>query len=287
MQKSQSHTLLSVITYALQYLEEVFCVHSQSSLTPPISQQAAVKTSCGSRFVASCISHTRHLMDETMTCESSDDSTTRSATFLPDEEDFEPYVRRKRCEEERKQRAKQLDKEEHDLHRRGVNSRERRRMHDLNDALDELRRVLPYSQNSTARKMTKINTLLLASNWIRHITNENSELRRELAELQGGNPSKQPTKLNSAATNSSSPTTASAPSPPQTTPPLSNVSIPLPFGPILLHAPHQPTQMLPPLISSSTCVKAVCGGVCFCISCIHLSQATHQSLLQPSPQNKN
>lgn len=46
-----------------------------------------------------------------------------------------------------------------------INSRERKRMHDLNDALDELRQCLPYSHGAGSRKMSKINTLLLASNW--------------------------------------------------------------------------------------------------------------------------
>ncbi|VDN24670.1 unnamed protein product [Gongylonema pulchrum] len=57
-------------------------------------------------------------------------------------------------------------------------------MHDLNDALDELRQCLPYSHRSGSRKMSKINTLLLASNWIKHLTNANSELRRQLDELR-------------------------------------------------------------------------------------------------------
>jgi class B basic helix-loop-helix protein 1/6/7 len=38
-------------------------------------------------------------------------------------------------------------------------------MHDLNDALDELRSVLPYSSGATARRLSKINTIILASNW--------------------------------------------------------------------------------------------------------------------------
>ena len=49
--------------------------------------------------------------------------------------------------------------------RMNINSRERKRMHDLNDALDELRRSLPYSQTPNSRKMSKINTLILASSW--------------------------------------------------------------------------------------------------------------------------
>ena len=47
-----------------------------------------------------------------------------------------------------------------------INSRERKRMHDLNNALDELRTVLPYANGPTVRKLSKIATLLLAKNFI-------------------------------------------------------------------------------------------------------------------------
>ena len=47
-----------------------------------------------------------------------------------------------------------------------INARERRRMHDLNDALDELRKVIPYAHSPSVRKLSKIATLLLAKNYI-------------------------------------------------------------------------------------------------------------------------
>ena len=50
--------------------------------------------------------------------------------------------------------------------RLGINARERRRMHDLNDALDELRSVIPYAHGPSVRKLSKIATLLLAKNYI-------------------------------------------------------------------------------------------------------------------------
>lgn len=39
-------------------------------------------------------------------------------------------------------------------------------MHDLNDALDELRSVIPYAHSPSVRKLSKIATLLLAKNYI-------------------------------------------------------------------------------------------------------------------------
>ena len=52
------------------------------------------------------------------------------------------------------------------LVRLNINARERRRMHDLNDALDELRSVIPYAHSPSVRKLSKIATLLLAKNYI-------------------------------------------------------------------------------------------------------------------------
>jgi Helix-loop-helix DNA-binding domain len=59
-----------------------------------------------------------------------------------------------------------------------INSRERKRMHDLNSALDELRSVLPYANGPTVRKLSKIATLLLAKNYILMQANAIDELRR-------------------------------------------------------------------------------------------------------------
>lgn len=50
--------------------------------------------------------------------------------------------------------------------RLSINARERRRMHDLNDALDDLRSVIPYAHGPSVRKLSKIATLLLAKNYI-------------------------------------------------------------------------------------------------------------------------
>lgn len=64
--------------------------------------------------------------------------------------------------------------------RLSINARERRRMHDLNDALDDLRSVIPYAHGPSVRKLSKIATLLLAKNFIMMQNNIIDELRKEL-----------------------------------------------------------------------------------------------------------
>jgi class B basic helix-loop-helix protein 4/5 len=66
-----------------------------------------------------------------------------------------------------------------------INARERRRMHDLNDALDELRAVIPYAHSPSVRKLSKIATLLLAKNYILMQANALEEMKRLIAYLQG------------------------------------------------------------------------------------------------------
>ena len=48
-----------------------------------------------------------------------------------------------------------------DLHHR-INMRERKRMHDLNVAMDSLSEVIPYAYGPSVRKLSKIATLSLA-----------------------------------------------------------------------------------------------------------------------------
>ena len=72
--------------------------------------------------------------------------------------------------------------------RRKINSRERKRMHDLNLAMDALREViLPYSaahcQGAPGRKLSKIATLLLARNYILLLGSSLQELRRALGDV--------------------------------------------------------------------------------------------------------
>jgi hypothetical protein len=62
-----------------------------------------------------------------------------------------------------------------------INSRERKRMHDLNSALDSLREVIPYARNPSVRKLSKMATLLLARNYIIMLTKTLDDTRQHLA----------------------------------------------------------------------------------------------------------
>ncbi|XP_025026434.1 oligodendrocyte transcription factor 1 [Python bivittatus] len=86
--------------------------------------------------------------------------------------------------------SKSEQKSEQQLLRRKINSRERKRMQDLNLAMDALREViLPYStahcQSSPGRKLSKIATLLLARNYILLLGSSLQELRRIIGEISG------------------------------------------------------------------------------------------------------
>ncbi|XP_078254697.1 class E basic helix-loop-helix protein 22 [Rhinoraja longicauda] len=70
--------------------------------------------------------------------------------------------------------------------RLSINARERRRMHDLNDALDELRSVIPYAHSPSVRKLSKIATLLLAKNYILMQAQALDEMRRLVSYLNQG-----------------------------------------------------------------------------------------------------
>ncbi|KAE8574432.1 hypothetical protein XENTR_v10003425 [Xenopus tropicalis] len=72
--------------------------------------------------------------------------------------------------------------------RLSINARERRRMHDLNDALDGLRSVIPYAHSPSVRKLSKIATLLLAKNYILMQAQALEEMRRLVAYLNQGPP---------------------------------------------------------------------------------------------------
>lgn len=75
-----------------------------------------------------------------------------------------------------------------------INSRERKRMHDLNAALDALRDVMPYARTgngstgttAAARRMSKIATLLLARNYIVTLQKSVDELKKLAGDLAAG-----------------------------------------------------------------------------------------------------
>ena len=79
--------------------------------------------------------------------------------------------------------SKCLDEQELQELRLKINSRERKRMHDLNAALDGLREVMPYANGPSVRKLSKIATLLLAKNYILMLNHSVDEMKRLVAEL--------------------------------------------------------------------------------------------------------
>nr|CAD2176500.1 unnamed protein product [Meloidogyne enterolobii] len=122
-------------------------------------------------------------------------------------EKIEPYVRKRHnsgsSSERSRKRLNNLNEEEQNILRTNINSRERKRMHDINVELDELRRVLPYTdifqqqkeqndekqskqqfKQNNARKLSKINTIILATNWIRHLNKELLHLKSENKSLK-------------------------------------------------------------------------------------------------------
>ncbi|XP_076599646.1 oligodendrocyte transcription factor 3 [Chaetodon auriga] len=81
---------------------------------------------------------------------------------------------------------KQVTEEEMYHLRLKINGRERKRMHDLNLAMDGLREVMPYAHGPSVRKLSKIATLLLARNYILMLTSSLDEMKRLVGEIYGG-----------------------------------------------------------------------------------------------------
>lgn len=69
-----------------------------------------------------------------------------------------------------------------------INSRERRRMHDLNSALDGLREVMPYANGPSVRKLSKIATLLLAKNYILMLNSSLEEMKKLVSDVYQTHP---------------------------------------------------------------------------------------------------
>ncbi len=113
-------------------------------------------------------------------------STGDSSTHLTAEtETMEPYIRKHRKGRGsvlKRNSRKGTDEDDQQTLRLKINSRERKRMHDLNSAMDCLRSAMPYSQSPSVRKLSKIGTLLLARNYILMLNRSLEEMRRTLAE---------------------------------------------------------------------------------------------------------
>ncbi|OWF53644.1 neurogenic differentiation factor 6-like [Mizuhopecten yessoensis] len=74
-------------------------------------------------------------------------------------------------------RRKGVSARERNIRRIESNERERMRMHSLNDAFQDLREVIPHVE--LERKLSKIETLTLAKNYIKALTNVICEFRGE------------------------------------------------------------------------------------------------------------
>ncbi|CAL8294644.1 unnamed protein product [Arctogadus glacialis] len=97
-----------------------------------------------------------------------------------------PAGRKDRCSEgDQHQNGSEGDKEETQDLRLKVNSRERKRMHDLNQAMDGLREVMPYAQGPSVRKLSKISTLLLARNYILMLSGSLDEMKKLVGDVYG------------------------------------------------------------------------------------------------------
>lgn len=81
---------------------------------------------------------------------------------------------------------KQITEDELHQLRLKINGRERKRMHDLNMAMDGLREVMPYAHGPSVRKLSKIATLLLARNYILMLNSSLDEMKRLVGEIYGG-----------------------------------------------------------------------------------------------------
>ncbi|KAM9344383.1 oligodendrocyte transcription factor 1 [Pholidichthys leucotaenia] len=95
---------------------------------------------------------------------------------------------------------RELSPEEQQELRRKINSRERKRMQDLNNAMDALREVMvPYASSPSSvsshshqpgappgRRLSKISTLVLARNYILLLGSSLQEMRRLLGEVSVG-----------------------------------------------------------------------------------------------------
>ncbi|XP_014679304.1 PREDICTED: oligodendrocyte transcription factor 2-like [Priapulus caudatus] len=98
-------------------------------------------------------------------------------------EAIEPYIKFTKLARRMSKKMKDMSEEEQQVLRLKVNSRERKRMHDLNSALDGLREVMPYANGPSVRKMSKIATLLLARNYIVMLSSSLDEMKKLVSDI--------------------------------------------------------------------------------------------------------
>ena len=102
-------------------------------------------------------------------------SPSESGGGMSNNEDYNEYKmkspkkssRRRKCNSARERNHRRIES----------NERERQRMHSLNDAFQELREVIPHI--NLERKLSKIETLTLAKNYIKALTNVICDMRGE------------------------------------------------------------------------------------------------------------
>ncbi|CAL1531567.1 unnamed protein product [Lymnaea stagnalis] len=100
-------------------------------------------------------------------------SPTDSSSSNPDE----PSEKKARGGKKSTKRRKGVSARERNLRRLESNERERMRMHSLNDAFQGLREVIPHV--NLDRKLSKIETLTLAKNYIKALSNVICNMRGE------------------------------------------------------------------------------------------------------------
>ncbi|XP_061193511.1 uncharacterized protein LOC133201736 [Saccostrea echinata] len=69
-----------------------------------------------------------------------------------------------------------------------INNRERQRMHELNDALDALRQVLPHSNGPSRKKLSKLSTLVQARSHIISLSHSIEEMKSMVSSLSKKDP---------------------------------------------------------------------------------------------------
>ncbi|XP_063235759.1 protein dimmed-like [Bacillus rossius redtenbacheri] len=82
-----------------------------------------------------------------------------------------------------RRRRPALNARDRNLRRLESNERERMRMHSLNDAFQSLREVIPHVKKE--RRLSKIETLTLAKNYVMALTNVICEMRGEVSPYAG------------------------------------------------------------------------------------------------------